>query len=351
MIGREPMVDMYVFETFQLIEQLEQILLNGEKDQGLEASIGEIFRIMHTIKGSSAMMMFNNITDLAHAMEDLFYFLREEKPNEVDYSVLVDAVLEGVDFVKSEVEKVENGREVDGDAGTLIQLMKERLNELKTANPSIRKENPPAPTDPKEQKFYISFEKKGKGASGSLYQAVVFFTADCQLENIRAFSLVHNLKEIGDVLECLPENIVDDVSAETIRNEGLQVVFSTEQPENEIRAFFEGTPFLRTYALEPILAEEAKAFQTSPQKPETLTVEEKPIEKPGAKEAEKENVNSAGTQSFISVNIKKLDQLMDLVGELVIAEAMVTRNPDLADLQLDNFQKAARQLRKITGEL
>ncbi|GFN36641.1 hypothetical protein [Tepidimicrobium xylanilyticum] len=42
---------------------------------------------------------------------------------------------------------------------------------------------------------------------------------------------------------------------------------------------------------------------------------------------------------------------MDLVGELVIAEAMVLQNPDLEGLELDNFQKAARQLRKITSEL
>jgi two-component system chemotaxis sensor kinase CheA len=61
---------------------------------------------------------------------------------------------------------------------------------------------------------------------------------------------------------------------------------------------------------------------------------------------------AAGTkQNFISVNVAKMDMLMDLVGELVIAEAMVTQNPELKGLQLDNFFKSARQLRKITGEL
>ena len=54
---------------------------------------------------------------------------------------------------------------------------------------------------------------------------------------------------------------------------------------------------------------------------------------------------------MISVSVSKLDQLMDLVGEMVIAESMVTQNPDLKGLQLDNFEKAARQLHKITGEL
>jgi len=56
-------------------------------------------------------------------------------------------------------------------------------------------------------------------------------------------------------------------------------------------------------------------------------------------------------QSIISVNISKLDMLLDLVGEIVISEAMITKNPDLDGLQLDNFNKASRQLRKLTNEL
>lgn len=63
------------------------------------------------------------------------------------------------------------------------------------------------------------------------------------------------------------------------------------------------------------------------------------------------NSSPLGKQSVISVNISKLDRLMDIVGELVIAEAMVTQSPDLAGLQLDNFQKSARHLNKITNEL
>ncbi|MBP2661638.1 MAG: chemotaxis protein histidine kinase-like protein, partial [Firmicutes bacterium] len=54
---------------------------------------------------------------------------------------------------------------------------------------------------------------------------------------------------------------------------------------------------------------------------------------------------------MISVNVAKLDTLMDLVGELVVAEAMVIQNPDLRGLSLNNFAKAVRQLEKITGEM
>ena len=64
-----------------------------------------------------------------------------------------------------------------------------------------------------------------------------------------------------------------------------------------------------------------------------------------------DNHASLSTQNIISVSVAKLDKLMDLVGELVIAEAMVLENPDLEGLELDNFQKSARQLSKITNEI
>jgi two-component system chemotaxis sensor kinase CheA len=66
---------------------------------------------------------------------------------------------------------------------------------------------------------------------------------------------------------------------------------------------------------------------------------------------EKDIISTSNTQSIISVSVVKLDKLMDLVGEMVIAEAMVIQNPDLKGLQLNNFTKAARQLNKITSEM
>ena len=63
----EPMLDMFIFESTQLIEQLEQIIITGEKsNRYAPEDINEVFIIMHTIKGSSAMMLFDNISSLAH---------------------------------------------------------------------------------------------------------------------------------------------------------------------------------------------------------------------------------------------------------------------------------------------
>lgn len=76
----EGMLDMFIFETEQGLENLENICLES-KDVGEfdEDNVNEIFRIMHTIKGSSAVMMFQNVATLAHKLEDVFYFILSEK--------------------------------------------------------------------------------------------------------------------------------------------------------------------------------------------------------------------------------------------------------------------------------
>lgn len=78
--SNDAMLDMYLFETAQLLEQLEQIILQSDSDYCYsEETINEIFRIMHTIKGSSAMMMYDEISDLTHTIEDLFFYLSWKK--------------------------------------------------------------------------------------------------------------------------------------------------------------------------------------------------------------------------------------------------------------------------------
>ena len=76
--GMESMLEMYIFETNTLLEQLDEILLRTEDANVFsQDDINEIFRIMHTIKGSSAMMGFENLQHLAHKGEDMFFVIRE----------------------------------------------------------------------------------------------------------------------------------------------------------------------------------------------------------------------------------------------------------------------------------
>ena len=128
----EGMLDMYLFENQQLLERLQEIVLE-QKDEDCfdEDSINEIFRTMHTIKGSSGVMMFDEITAVSHKLEDVFYYLRESHPKNVPHLELVDHVLEVSDFIMSEMEKLQNGESADGDAKELIAEIDKFLNSLK----------------------------------------------------------------------------------------------------------------------------------------------------------------------------------------------------------------------------
>ena len=102
------MLDMYLFENGQLLERLQDIVLE-QKDEDCfdEDSINEIFRTMHTIKGSSGVMMFDEITKVAHKLEDVFFYLRESHPENVPHIELVEHVLHVADFITSEMEKIQ----------------------------------------------------------------------------------------------------------------------------------------------------------------------------------------------------------------------------------------------------
>ncbi|MDT8900681.1 chemotaxis protein CheW [Anaeroselena agilis] len=335
----EPMLEMYIFETTQLMEQLEQVVLANEKSGFSQEDVNEIFRIMHTVKGSSAMMLFDNISALAHALEDAFFFLRESKPDKVDYPKLADLVLAGIDFIKNEVEKIKSGAEADGDVDELKSGVQQLLADLKNHGGAPETITTTRPVE--DQKYYIGPQKEAQ--SKEYYQARVFFQDGCQMENIRAYTVVHGLKALADEIAYSPHNIIDDDgTADLIGKEGFLVTFSTRKSDEEVREYFNRTIFLKELDLAKV--------QDNPFKSENGEQAAAQAKAPAAVGCEdREQANAP--QSMVSVHVTKLDRLMDLMGELVIAEAMVTQNTDLKDLELDNFQKAARLLGKITGEL
>ena len=345
--GYESLLDVFIYETTQNIEQLEQTILNSEKTSNYSAdAVNEIFRIMHTIKGSSSMMMYNNMALLAHTMEDLFYFIREEQPESVDYAILSDMVLEGVDFIKLELEKVKNADNLDGDPSDLIERIRQFLSLLKgekCAEPLVKV--------PETYRHPPLTEKNGNTPDQKEYEAVIFFEDGCQMENIRAFAIIHNLKDFVSDYRYFPDDIIENTdSVRLIREQGFKVRFRTEKSPNEMHDFFENTAFVRDLELIELSDDQASVQYDMPEQTDAqeFSSETRRLAQPiNNGQAEIRSFH----QNMISVDVVKLDKLMDLMGEMVIAEAMVTQNPELRALKLNNFYKAARQLRKITGEM
>ncbi len=344
----EPMLEIYIFETTMFLDQLEQVIINSEKSGNFtDESVNEIFRFMHTIKGSSSMMLFNQIASLAHQLEDIFYFIREKKPAQLNYSILSDIVLSGVDFIKVEVNKIKNADEADGNPTSIIETCKNYLSEIKKVNNV--KEEVTKPVSVSKQQYYIPQEKKPKDVIFNWYQATVYFELGCEMENIRAYTVVFGLTELVEELSYNPSDIAEnELTSKWIQENGFEMLIKTKMSFEELEHHLSETLFLNNLKIEEISEDQyielLKPVADEPS-PEMVAIKVPSIEEPV-----KEQITNMA-QSMISVHVEKLDNLMNMVGELVISEAMVTQNPIVSSIDSESFQKASRLLHKITGEL
>ncbi len=368
--NNDSMLSVFLYESTQLLEKLEGIILEKQDaDSFDDADINEIFRIMHTIKGSSGVLMYENITKVAHKLEDVFYYLRESHPEDVPQMELVEKVLAVSDFVSAELEKIKNGEESDGDEKELVEDLDEFLSRIKG---EIKKQGIRLPQHKKEEEptqFYVSPVASG---DSRYYQIVIHYRHDTQMSNIRAYSATYALKEVAEDMLYTPEDILsNEASGDTILVEGFHMLLQTKSSKDEVHGLIDSFEAERI-DIDELSAEEFKKTLVEYGREESPIVinlgdeksapkeeAQKPI--PGdyvvkSKEAGKGKTiakNQVKQQSIISVNVEKMDALMNLIGELVIAEATVLQNPDLKvpGLDLTNFQKAAAQLSKNTTEL
>ncbi len=348
----EPMLEAYIYETSQMVENLESVLMKSEKNESFtEDDINEIFRFMHTIKGSSAMMMFNNISTLAHKVEDVYFIIRKDPEVTYDFESLVDLCLESVDFFKIELMKIKSGEAVDGDNGPLVEEVTQYLAKMK--GDTVTEDVVTNDQKDQSQKYYIRQNSKTE-ENVTYYRADIRFKIDCEMENIRAYTVVHNIVSLVEEIQYYPKDIIDsDDAAEVIRKDGFIIVLKTKEKEEAIREYLAKTIFLESLELSSVDAKIYDDFvlnHASVELKDDIKVPK--TSKMYQKKPQKVQETSLSTnQSIISVNVDKLDALMDMVGELVIAEAMVTQNPEFMELEIESFDKASRQLHKITAEM
>ncbi len=350
-----------------------------------EDSINEIFRTMHTIKGSSGIMMFDNITAISHKLEDVFFYLRESHPENVPHVELVEHVLEVEDFISSEMEKIRNGDAVDGDPAAIIADLDKFLEKIKNGGQEAGAEPVPENVHEEPKHFYIA---PVATSASRFYKIFITFFPETEMANVHAYKTVYALKEIAEDILYSPEDILtDEKSGEIIIKEGFRILLQAQCTEQEVRDLigigydiekvevyecdaeqfllgfdFGDQPSAPKIDLESTV-EEIEAKQEEAQKEET---EKKPPEKkiapgdfvvqskePGKQKKLAKDKPKGEKASFISVNVSKMDQLMDLIGELVISESVVLQSSDLKvpGLNLDNFNKAAAQLASISTDL
>ena len=376
------MVDIYIYENGQLLENLQEIVLETKDDDAFdENSINEIFRIMHTIKGSSGVMMYDNIMKVSHKLEDIFYYLRENIGIEEPHMELTEIVFQVLDFINGEMEKIKDGNDPDGDNSQLIELMDKFLVKLKgvidssSGTGETKSEAAPAAASPGmglgPNQFYIAPQASG---DAKCFRIKITYHEDTQMSNLRAYSATYALKEFTEDMHYSPEDILtDETSSDVILAEGFKMLVRGDFTEDKLHELLDTTSeisgieitecsnaeFEHGFSSEPMPEETiASPAAAAPEEQSKKEAEPQPGDYVIQKEAGKakqitKKKKKEVKQAFMSVNIDKMNMLMDLMGEMVIAESVVLQNPDLQvpNLDLTNFQKAASQLSKITTEM
>ncbi|MBQ6814349.1 MAG: chemotaxis protein CheA [Lachnospiraceae bacterium] len=372
----EGMLDIFLFESGQLIEKLDELVIEKKDAEAFDSDdINEIFRVMHTIKGSSGIMMFENITKVSHKLEDIFYYIRESQPDNIPHKELVGYVLDVSGFIAGELDKIRDGEEPDGDQSEIMKNLERFLKEIKNEiEKDDKKELPPENVYVAPTQFYIP---PVSTENSHFYKIHMTYRPDTMMSNVRAYAATYALKEVAEDLLFTPEDILtNEESADVILKEGFKMLLQAQCSKDEILGMIDSSEVEKIDIFECTAKEYQLGFDSSSDENnmiidltssvdeiEKKAEQEKKEPKPGdyvikSKEVGKakklaKNENKQPKQAFISINVEKMDQLLDLIGEIVIAEAVVSQNPDLKvpGLELSNFNKATAQLMKITSDL
>ena len=358
-------LDTYLYEENNLLDQLDEMLVADEKNGDFSTDdVNEIFRIMHTIKGSSAMMEFNSISTIAHHIEDVFFYIRDKGIETLDpehKKELFNLMFRSEDYLRSEIEKVEQGVPLSTDIDAFSNEINSVLKKISGAAPAQPEASQAAPAA-------SGAAASGAAAPGAAAPASlpddkdaacffhVFLEEGVGMENLRAYMIVNAVKECDVNFRFYPSDMeTDQDTSQTIAENGFFLAFDSSEDASKAEGILKTQNHIRSYELvnvskaaPPAKAEEKKASVSKPTAPAPASTDT------AAGKAVPMLSHAPVKQNLISVNLMKLDSLMDIVGEIVITESMVTSSPELNLLprdNRDNFMKSARQLRKLTNDL
>mgnify|MGYP000972435285 FL=1 len=287
----------FIEEAKEHIESLEENLVKLEKEPYNQDLIQAIFRSFHTIKGSSGSMGFQQMTELAHLLENLLDRVRR---GEVSVSSsLIDLLLQGVDFLKRMLEEItKKGQEPDWN-----------MEEIFSALQDFRGE-------------------KEKDDSGE-YWLTVKLASDCSMKGVRAYLVISRLQDSGiEVVNTVPS--LSDLEGENF-GQSFDILVRTALPPEEV------------VKIVGSVAEIERVEVKEGEKEKKNQIEEK---------EEKNTISLPGEQKIttnlkktVRVDVERLDSLLNLVGELVIDR---TRLEDIIQ-RLKDYQELV-QFREILSD-
>jgi two-component system, chemotaxis family, sensor kinase CheA len=356
-------------EAYELLGELEESLLELEENPTDDDIIGRVFRAMHTIKGSGAMFGFDEVSTFTHEVETVFDLARNKTIPVT--KVLIDLTLAARDHIRSLLDAAESGDSVDQiKAQEIIDGLRKLASnkeEPEQEEPTIQEEEvaPPPPEETSEpQLFRISFKPHleifGNGTNPLL--------------------LLSELKELGETriiahYDELPE--LENLDPEQCHT-SWEIFLTTSEGENAIRDVFIFVDDDCRINIRNL--EDNDDIDSEPQKlgdilvksgdissnvlenavkplghrlvdsgDVTPSIVEAALEEQNAIKEKREQKKKSEPTSSIRVTSEKLDNLVDLVGELVTVQArlnQISSSRENSDLQL-----ITEEIERLTGEL
>lgn len=370
-------LEIFIDETKEHLQNLNEQLLILEREPDNQDVINEIFRAAHSLKGMAGTMGYKRMQKLTHDMENVFSEIRSGKMTV--QAKLVDVLFRGLDALENYLDVIqESGDEGTEDNEDIIKDLNDILAEasgeapakpeekatVKAADVSQNTKSESVFANMKVADFEQHAIEKAKEEGQNIYGIRVVITEGCILKAARAFLVFKALEELGDVIKSMPD--VQDIEDEKFDYEfGVLIITkeSTETVKNAILGVSEiERTLIETFDLDLTVEqniEKAEGKNATPAPAATATAtapvqqaapEPATKQKPAAKQGSKPVVNRS-----VRVDIEKLDVLMNLVSELIIAKnglvslSAVSNSSD--ERGNGNFNEQIEYLERVTTNL
>lgn len=333
-------LELFIDETKEHLQSLNEHILELEKDPENDDTINEIFRAAHTLKGMAGTMGFARMQRLTHDLENVFQEIRNG--NMKANAKLVDILFRGLDALESYLEVISTtGGEGTEDNEDIINDLNEVIAEEKGTGGGTNAEKPAdnadkeaasqateetaAPASSRERKYEripvseyeINSMNKAKEEGQNVFGITVYLQESCILKAARAFLVFKTMESRGELIKSLP-------TTEQIEDEEFEFDFSwilaTKENKETVKQLI-----MNVSEIEDVCIGDFQYDSQMVPEEEVKETKEENTKKPAAEPAEpKKAVQTASKGKVASrsvrVDIDKLDVLMNLVSELIIAK-------------------------------
>ena len=325
-------LEIFLDESNEHLQTLSDQLIILEKEPDNSDTINEIFRAAHSLKGMAGTMGYKRMQNLTHDMENVFSEVRNG--NMEGNSNLVDVLFQCLDALETYVDNIrETQDEGTDDNEPIIKALNAFIASEGKGNaaPAAKKEEAPAatasaaPADDKDMPL-ADFEKNAVNEALKknlhVYKIKVSVDENCILKAARAFLVFKNLEGHGDIIKSEPS--VQDIEDEKFDFD-FSIIVVTEEKYDNIIALIKNVSEIKDAAGQEITQPfpEEQTEEAKEEKKETSAVSQtaKPAAaKPAAKKPTSTGKTSGSVSHTVRVDIEKLDVLMNLVSELIIAK-------------------------------